>query len=206
MKKRLFGITRTAWAIALSFAAIATSSGSAGAAPVTDNMFPTLNYGWPCQDGVIGGTICQTDNRDLTGAIDQQADPIIGYTGFLAAIQDLNDNSVLDFTGELPVYEGDAETDIIFQTGPLDEGVAGQTWCDDAVTPLKCDQHYVRFNTNYPSQYLTCHEMGHAVGLMHGPEAYPALDINDARLACMNYTWNDQWYGYSNIDIINATY
>ena len=99
-----------------------------------------------------------------------------------------------------PSFSGSAETDLIFQE--QDSGLTipssslGITWCDNAQssTTHGCDQTYMRLRS--PDGYrifagsVTCHEIGHAVGLLHGPNsAFPdgsAVGVNDiARLGCM---------------------
>jgi hypothetical protein len=43
-------------------------------------------------------------------------------------------------------YSGDAETDIIMQQGTaLPASDNGFTWCNDAVTSRRCDQHYNQY-------------------------------------------------------------
>ncbi|WLQ39713.1 hypothetical protein P8A22_06675 [Streptomyces laculatispora] len=107
-------------------------------------------------------------------------------------------------------YTGSSETDIVYQAGALPATTIGRTWCDDAVTARKCDQHYVRFNDNTSSigainKSNACHESRRAVGLTHGPQASPKLGLYDNRLGCMSY---DDVYGLgsNNIQNINATY
>ncbi|WP_331767752.1 hypothetical protein [Embleya sp. NBC_00896] len=180
------------------------SAGNQAQAAVTDNMFP--NYGWNCWSGgpVYDGneTFCRTDNNYFTWGWEAS---ITDSGGLMAAANDFNGTD-LTTAGEVPVYTGGSETDVVWQAGPLPPNLGGVAWCDDAVSSTKCDQHYARFWTGAPNHYLSCHETGHTVGLTHGPDANPRLDINDARLACMNYVQNDPWLGYNNYDNINGAY
>src|SRR5690606_11205858 len=78
-------------------------------------------------------------------------------------------------------FTGSAETDIIYQEGPVPSQNDGYTWCDDPVdgTFYKCDQQFIRIEPGAYKQGLTCHETGHAVGLLHGMGSSPNIP-NDA--------------------------
>jgi hypothetical protein len=87
-------------------------------------------------------------------------------------------------------YSGDSETDLINQSGSLARKYIGMTWCNDAVTSKKCDQHYVRYNSAISEQGKVngsdvCHETGHSVGLTHGSDAEPSVGDNAAIVGCM---------------------
>jgi len=90
-------------------------------------------------------------------------------------------------------YTGSAETDIIYQESQYEYGTTvwqnnliGETWCDDSVDGLRCDQQYVRFNINvYVDLELACHETGHAVGLTHGEDAWAPESNTASELGCM---------------------
>jgi hypothetical protein len=106
-----------------------------------------------------------------------------------------------------PVYSGPSETDIIYQaTGSLPFGLNGVTWCEDAQSISKCDQAYVRFLPDTPSQGLACHETGHAVGLTHGRAASPRLDNDNPALGCLTDPVADIRLLDNNVDNIDATY
>lgn len=107
------------------------------------------------------------------------------------------------------VYTGGSETDIIYQLNSgLPLGVSGYTWCDDPIDTAKCDQHYVQFYSDFWAQNITCHESGHAVGLVHGSEASPALSSTDPSLACMKTSdnFNSNGLGTHNVSQINGQY
>ncbi len=108
-----------------------------------------------------------------------------------------------------PAYTGGSETDTIYQkNASLPLGVSGATWCDDPIDSTKCDQHYVAFYNDFWAQNITCHESGHAVGLVHGPEASPQLSSTDPSLACMKTSdnYNSEGLGTHNVSQINGQY
>ena len=84
----------------------------------------------------------------------------------------------------------------------------GFTWCDDAVSARRCDQHYVRFRFDRINAELACHETGHAVGLTHGHEAAPRESQTAAELGCMETPNSGRrpHLGGHNKAEINATY
>jgi hypothetical protein len=85
-----------------------------------------------------------------------------------------------------PTYSGANETDIIYQRNVnVPAGFTGVTWCEDSVTTIRCDQHYVAFLSATPDWDIACHESGHAMGLTHGQHAWPALVNTAAWLECM---------------------
>jgi len=120
--------------------------------------------------------------------------------------------TVLNVEWERPVYEGDAETDIVYEMGEIDSGADGITWCNDAKNGTdECDQHYVRFNVDgdLPSRGVICHESGHAVGLTHGDDASPPIDDLEPDLGCMQtplFEGTDYELGTHNADLIDSTY
>jgi hypothetical protein len=160
-----------------------------------DNMIPNQTDNAYCHQGTgpNTGTVCQTDN----GAVSVWFQSTISqYSGDVAAVKtSLNDS--YDPTAALsvsypssPVYSGSGETDIIYQEGSMPSGsnIVGSTWCDDPVDGqlYSCDQQYVRFLSTYNvHRSLACHETGHAVGLLHGPDAYPMVSDSDDELGCM---------------------
>jgi hypothetical protein len=200
---------RTLFVLGVATAAVAAGVTVVQAA-VTDNMYPTQNYSPTCADGSMGDTFCQTDNKTLT---------IYREGSLTAAEKNTISRAVKDYYGPTDlavsiqshgVTEGGAETDIIYKSKTLSRGKIGITWCDDAVSTRKCDQHYIVFNKNHAdigsvNKSDVCHETGHAVGLTHGPDASPRLGLYDDRLGCMSY--NDVYrIGASNKENINATY
>ena len=106
------------------------------------------------------------------------------------------------------VYTGISETDIVYRQALLPFGIAGRTWCDDSVTTIQCDQHYVEFGSSNPGTKLICHESGHAVGLSHGADANPAQSNGADILGCMQFPLDQtvDGLGGHNITTINQTY
>lgn len=188
---------------------VVTAGTFALAATVTDNMYPTANYKPVCFDGSrTSGTFCQTDNSSLTvyrgsSSLTDDNKHSIGLT--------LNDSYAgTDFTVTFqssPVTTGSSETDIVYEKGPVAGGALGITWCNDAVSSTKCDQHYIRFSTGSGvAQGTACHETGHAVGLTHPTEASPRLGASDLRLGCMTNYVESKYLGSNNVSQINNTY
>lgn len=182
----------------------------------TDSMYPTRNASWTCVDGVRGSGFCQTDNSTLT---------VFRQSSVQTAMRDAttwslnNSYNATDLNVSYPgtpSYTGDAETDIVYQgLTNLPTGLWGQAWCNDAVSSTRCDQHYVAFNntmlarsstTATMRRSLACHETGHAVGLTHGNNAYPAVSVDDPALACMIINGWPTNLGSHNVGQINAAY
>lgn len=142
--------------------------------------------------------MCQRDNHDVYWYADSN-DPGELESNDVASVQDVlaDQYSPTDLAihyDSTPVFSGDAETDLIFQeadTGmPIPEASLGITWCEAAAPAYcECDQTYMRLDG--PDGYrieggsVTCHEIGHAVGLVHGTEASPAQDPGAFKLGCM---------------------
>ncbi|MEW9552479.1 hypothetical protein [Nonomuraea sp. NPDC050783] len=193
-----------------------TSPGSASTqAADFDNMYPTEHTSWVCRDQKfsINAKFCQTDNSTLT-VWRQDSISIKQGRQNIAAVLKTEFHEGTDLTVKFvrkPVYAGSKETDVIYQKAkdPKKElpGLQALTWCNDAVNDTRCDQHYVRFHTAWPSKTLVCHETGHAVGLTHGSNASPRVKIDDYRLACMRYPFTAGAYlGAHNVKMINKTY
>ncbi|MFI5962846.1 hypothetical protein ACIA8J_11805 [Streptomyces asoensis] len=200
---------RTIFVIGAATAALAAGT-TVVQASLTDNMYPTGNYFHACLDGEMGDGFCQTDNKTLT---------VYREDSLTAAEKSTVSRAVRDYYGPTDlvvqikssgVYRGDSETDVIYKSKRLPRGKIGITWCDDAVTAKKCDQHFIVFNKDHTgigsvNKSDACHETGHAVGLTHGPDASPRLGLYDDRLGCMSY--NDVYrLGANNKENINATY
>lgn len=159
-----------------------------------DYLVPTDNYSPRCDEGSAGsGPVCQTDNRDVYWYMDSHGEFELespDRDDVNRAIDDSYRPTDLAFHYDSsPVFDGGAETDLIYQEGWVDNGFDGYTWCDDAVGFFghDCDQHYVRIRGNGTyTPGLSCHETGHAVGLVHGEDSSPARDNQDStRLGCM---------------------
>lgn len=98
----------------------------------------------------------------------------------------------LDFSYQNPPNYDDGgegttfETDIIFQQDDLPGSIKGATWCNARENDLRCDQHYVAFDSANPSKHVICHESGHAFGLKHGSAGNPTGTSDTAEfLKCM---------------------
>lgn len=178
-----------------------------------DNMYQTLNATWDCDDEGsstppdAGARFCQTDNSTLTF----YSYSSISVTGRARISNSLNndfDSTDLSVSYDsTPSFSGGSETDIIYdQRDDVPDDKDGLAWCDDSVSFLKCDQHYVAFLSDTPSTALICHESGHAVGLTHGSDAYPARSDTSSTLGCLRNPVSPTTLGSHNEGEINATY
>lgn len=206
---------RSRWLI-ISAATLTLVFAGAGAANAGDNMVPTNTYDEYCiaQTMSTADRVCQTDNAGLSVYMESSVS-----TNMRSRIRDALDNSYngTDLTvsyPSVPDYSGAGETDIIYQQGTLPgSGLAGITWCNDDVDSAlyDCDQAYIRFTTDtyYEHRMTTCHETGHAVGLLHGAQAYPVVaNDNTSVLGCLRTPYDQSAYllGNNNATEINATY
>jgi hypothetical protein len=192
----------------LALAAVAALATAAVALAVhVDSMYPTANYSPTCVDGSMGSTFCQTDNATLT--VYRESSLTSTGKSNIAFVLD-NEYHVTDLNvsyPSTPSYSGDAETDIIYQQrGDVPSNLDGIAWCNDAVTSVRCDQHYNAFRSSSPGRAISCHETGHAVGLTHGANASPAISQTDPSLACMQTPTPTGDLGAHNTNSINATY
>ena len=180
---------------------------------VTDNMFKTPNTPWNCVNGTMNaGVFCRTDGAAVSVFLESSLS-----SSARTKIQSTLTNNY-GATQLTIAYASSLapNTDIVYQQGqvPIITGgtVLGVTWCRVAATTEKCDQHFVRFNYESiaPStQFVACHETGHAVGLTHGQNAYPKFANSDARLECLRTPYVGSYYaklGPMNIANINAVY
>jgi hypothetical protein len=155
-----------------------------------DTIYPVFNsYDHTCYDGTLANRdkFCQTDNPTLSvfreGSINA-----LGKQRIFEVLESQYDSGMsLDVTWpSSPRYADNAETDIIMQQGTaLPASDNGFTWCNDAVSPRRCDQHYNQYRYTEVSRRIACHEAGHAVGSVHGNRARPQLADSDNRLGCM---------------------
>lgn len=175
-----------------------------------DNMYKTSNANWDCWDGSYqNGLFCQTDNGSLTYGLTSGTSTQHAYLRSMLEAQ--FEPTDLGVSEQDPVvYSGSSETDIVYQIGAtLPPGAGGITWCDDAVSDTKCDQHYVRLASDrvHGNASTPCHETAHAVGLTHGGVAEPAVSDSDAGLACLRTPGTtDSTLGTHNQGQINGTY
>lgn len=198
----------TAAAIAVA-AIIGTAAVGTIFAATYDGIYPTANTGWTCQDNgnsTPSGGYCLTDNSTLTTYKESSISPT-GKSTISSVLS--SDFAPTDFSvteESSGTYSGGSETDIIYQYRlDLPVGAAGVAWCDDAVSSTECDQHYVAFDTSSPGSALVCHETGHAVGLTHGDQAYPAQSVTNPDLGCMGQSAVTTLGTYNQVQI-NATY
>lgn len=172
-----------------------------------DSMFQTANANWSCSDwgSSPNGMNCRTDNSTFT-AYSESSLSSAGKSTINSVLNSEFDPTDLSLTIESSgVYSGGSETDVILQyRTDLAAGLSGQAWCDDSVSSTKFDQHYAAFDTDSPSYALACHEIGHTVGLLHGPQSYPAQLDSNSDLGCMGTSGSS--LGSHNADQINATY
>lgn len=200
---------------AVTFTTVAVTAGVAWAA-YTDNMYPTQNQLSSCrsESGPDGDVTCQTDNSALNYYMDGSGTNMLEtvdrnvVTNVLANIYGPTDLTVTYDT--TPAFSGSAETDIVFEESAvgLSSSAAGTTFCNNAADTRRCDQQYVRIRGGgYYTTGVTCHETGHAVGLLHGAQAAPRKSNTDEALGCMETpTDSFEVLDANNIENINATY
>lgn len=201
---------RTQWHLGVSLHIIAFLPWAAAAAgyPGYDNMYPTSNYQPRCRDR-DRNNFCQTDNSTLTAFVESSVPPAGKNIIVFELATDFGGTDLSLKFPLSPSYTGSSETDIIYQVGSgVPSGSDAFTWCDDANSDTRCDQHYVRFrSSSVVVTGLVCHESGHAVGLTHGQAASPRLSQTDNRLGCMvTPTGSDRRLGPNSYYWINATY
>ena len=191
------------------------NSQPAFAATITDNIVPTGNTGTnTCIEGVLGNAyLCQSDNAalnyyaTLTGTLALEAPDATVVANVITEYG--NDTDLTGSYDTTPTYSGSAETDIIYEEGPVPGDVVGFTWCDDdSLGGWLCDQQYIRIEgAGEYTHGLTCHETGHAVGLTHGSEANPTKSNSNTGLDCMmNPVPVTKHLGSNSIGNINNVY
>lgn len=194
----------------LAFLTIVFATDVAWAARVTDNLVPTQNYTHKCKSGdVYGGIVCTTDNATVTyfmkNQLEQRDKNVVDDMIVMYARTDLEIHP--DGT---PKYTGPGETDIIYEEGPVPGDDEGKTWCNDPILRRNydCDQQYVRIQgAGHYTKGLSCHETGHAVGLLHGQDAYPDYPNQSQFLRCMRKMPDyDDVLGSNNRSNINHVY
>ncbi|MCG5435158.1 hypothetical protein [Micromonospora foliorum] len=210
-------IGRKLLVLALAPLVVGVGGGVAWAA-ATDNMYPTRSYDASCRvdpDGGDGSVSCRTDNADVYYYMDSGGEYELEPTDRSMVSDTLaSEYSPTDLAihyDSTPVFSGSGETDIIYQEGStnMPSSANGATWCNavggDSV--YDCDQQYIRIRGGHYNKGLVCHETGHAIGLVHGSQANPALSQTDGRLGCMQSPVDIyESLGSNNIDNINATF
>lgn len=182
----------------LSVAAFSGSTRSAVADPAYDLITPTANYAHLCAPGP-GGKTCQNDNAHVTFHVktttNRALEPVDVAVVKPVMFQEYGPGALVVRHRDTLVETGQAETDIVFEEGKsaIPEGYDGIAFCDDAVDgfSFRCDQHYVRIRGG--GKYtpgLTCHEAGHAIGILHPEFASPEVTggLSTALLGCSKKT------------------
>ncbi|PRY55998.1 hypothetical protein [Glycomyces artemisiae] len=205
-------------AVCLSAAVVTTVAVTAGVAwaAYTDNMYPTQYEQSGCfsESGPDGQVSCQTDNATLTYYMDGAGTNMLETEDRNVVISVMNTvYGPTDFSVSLdtsPEFSGSAETDIVYEESAvgMSESADGVTFCNNAASTLKCDQQYIRIRGGgHYVKGLTCHETGHAVGLLHGNKSSPMRSNTDEQLGCMETpTSDEEGLQANNIENINATY
>ncbi|WP_405615944.1 hypothetical protein OG292_21895 [Streptomyces sp. NBC_01511] len=175
---------------AVTVAALLVATGVAWAA-ATDNLTPTNNYNKACRKGnAESGGVCQTDNAQVTYYMDSGGSNALETVDknivqkMLSAQYAPTDLSIsYDST---PTWDGGSETDIYYAEAAVPGNFAGATWCNDPSSTYGCDQTYIRIEGGgWYTPGNSCHETGHAVGLLHGANASPKLSQTNNALGCM---------------------
>lgn len=203
--------------IGTAAAAVAFTNGPAQAqslAADVDNIVPIPHGAVLYGCGVGGLSICLSDNSKVTYYMDSRGEFKLESVdkGKVRRVlsRDFAPTDLSIRYASNPSFSGGAETDIVYQEGSagIDDDADGRTWCNDKLPRFRCDQQYVRIRGNGAYTYgLACHETGHAVGLVHGRNAQPAVGQRAARLGCMKTPVEDaQRLDGMNKRNINRTY
>jgi hypothetical protein len=178
-----------------------------------DNMMPTATMQGSCADDASFSNpkiICQTDNASWTLWSENSVSARDWNTIRNVIETQFRNTDLTPIYASSPTYTGESETDLIYQVSSTgwSSNQIGRAWCDDAVIDYRCDQYYVRFRTGWVDSENACHESGHAVGLMHGSNAYPRVADDNAYLFCMETpnSGNRPTLGSHNTKEINETY
>lgn len=201
---------------------------SLAAAQTTDCILPTSNALWTCPTPWVpewpdtSQAHCQQEDAEVTWHLEDGDFSFAGQLNILFVLEQRIDapsdinvdrNTYHEREVQSDTWRDDA-TDIIFQSrNSLPGGAIGVAWCaessnDDVFNLYDCEQHIVAFSTATPWQSLICHEVGHAVGLMHGAQCSPALSQIAGDLGCMRTPDNPgvTFLGSLNINNINSVY
>ena len=188
-----------------------------------DNMVPANANGaggqtGSCAKGQLGNARpCQTDNRDVYWYVEKgtysthalETNDIDVVKSVIRGKYDANTDLIehRHLTSQVK-FSGSGETDIIYQEGPVPSTFDGYTWCDDPNDgTYKCDQQYIRIEPGKYDSGLTCHETGHAVGLVHGQDSSPNLPNFNEAMKCMKTPVpSNENLGSNNQDNIDDTY
>lgn len=183
-------------------------------ASTSDIMYPTTNLSSYCDDGIP----CQTDSRwydfyrhsSLNGTN-------FGGTAGAQPFQNMGDGSDME-TSEIGYSNMDPKTvDAYMVITQLGTSTAARASCKEIyvlLSPYVCQSFRLYIDEEASggtwnwAKALTCHEMGHTVGIVHGERAYPALSNTHSDLGCVRTPASESvrslgTYVYSQI---NATY
>lgn len=191
------------WATALASVAgavVATAS-PVWAAPAYDIIVPTTKDGATYYDPLCtASSICRTDNSTVYYYIDSQGAFKVNADGLGPIVDAMNawgDNTDVNVVYDAdPTFSGAGETDAVWRQFVYSDDTLGVTTCMDRVdgTRNQCDSHYLEISPYGGwNQKVTRHEMGHALGLVHGAQAAPVqgqcaarMDIMRASHSCMD--------------------
>lgn len=198
---------------AVALAGLLVATGVAWAA-ATDNLVPTNNYNVACQNGSVGdASVCRTDNAQVSYYMDSGGSDAL-EAGDKAIVRDMlsaqySPTDLAISYDSTPTWSGSAETDIYYAEATVPGSDQGFTWCNDnSPGGYLCDQQYIRIEGGgLYTPGLSCHETGHAVGLLHGANASPRLSNTNSALGCMKKPvgYSDP-LGSSNKENINGAY
>ncbi|MFI9556397.1 hypothetical protein [Nonomuraea endophytica] len=185
-------------AVLIGVVAVLAPLQASAAAPGYDGIYPNDRYRPTCADlggePTGAGSVCLTDNSTLTYYADSSGWGKVEDLDKLELgemlYQQYDPTNLSVSYHYSPVFDGEAETDIVYQEDSRGlDGAIGVTWCNDRVNGnnWRCDQTYVRIAGNgwFQKHGITCHETGHVVGLLHGFNTDPEIHYQDARLGCM---------------------
>lgn len=161
-----------------------------------DSIFDTVTTGPDC----TGGSVCLADNTTHTVYVEDLGTNLKPATKWTLANYNNTDLTIVYET--TPDLSGGSETDAVYQRDDTLPGtLLGSVACDDPLPGLsaRCDQFYVSYDGAYANylfgsyttgntngwRELACHESGHAVGLLHGQDAFPRQDNQTMSLHCM---------------------
>lgn len=171
----------------------------------TDNMFKTANFQIDCSPE----TYCRSDNSALSFFREPLLSPTAKQLIWSTLYEKYGYPTDLTLTHESPpVYQGGAETDLVYRLWNIYPSGA-KTTCDDPIDSIRCDQFYVSFGNDYWSHQprVVCHETGHGLGFTHGQYASPSKANGDNSLECMSSASNAPYVvGPHMLPQINTTY
>lgn len=182
-----------------------------------DAMYPTSSVGPSCQDSDMFDLrhSCRTDNAGLYYCYESTFGTA-ERDGVNTTMALTYDTTELHTHPEACVTEGSGETDIVYRTlTSTPNNAIAITHCDDAVSTLVCDQHYVTYRSASIGSLdsselwkLACHETGHAVGFTHGANADPVVASDSLTMKCLKIGFSnlDTWLGSNHASYVNSVY